>query len=117
MTDQARRVPGEAVTAITGLRLHPPGAEASVVNISATGVLSETAAKYRVGSPVQVQFEGNFAKRTVDGRVVRCEVATMGRDGVLRYHVAIEFDAPIPLEEPGAANAAPPPPAGVRNRW
>ena len=117
MTEQARRVPGDAVATITGLRLHPPGVEASVVNISATGVLAETAAKYRVGSPVQVQFEGQFAVRGADGRIVRCEVAAMGRDGVLRYHVAIEFDAPIPLHETGAVDAAPPPPAGIRNRW
>ena len=118
----ARRLPGEAVTGITGLRLHPPGSEAGLVNISATGVLASSPTKLRVGFVLRVQFEGGFSPQFVDGRVVRCEVAMMERDGLLRYHIAIEFDTPIVLEQATAvptAAATPAPAAApkVRNRW
>jgi hypothetical protein len=121
------------VPSITGLRLSPYGAAATLVNLSATGVLAECTVRLKVESPVQVNFDGGFSPETAAGRVTRCEVAAMGRDGLIRYHVAIAFNEPIPFEVPPppepvetaaapAAAAAPEPPQPapvpvVRNRW
>lgn len=107
------------VDGITGLHLHPPGAPASLVNISTTGLLAESTVKLRVGTPLRVDIDGGFTPAAINGRVVRCEVASMEHDGVLRYHIGIEFDVPLPA---GVVRAAPaPPPAAaaksVRNRW
>jgi hypothetical protein len=105
-----------AVPGITGLRLYPHRASAQLVNISTSGLLAESTAKVTVGSAVTVGFEGGFTPSTAPGRIVRCEVAAMGKDGMLRYHIAIEFDNPIPLE--GASEPPPVPSSSpVRNRW
>jgi hypothetical protein len=105
-----------SVPGITGLRLYPHRASAQLVNISTSGLLAESTAKVTVGSAVTVGFEGGFTPSTAPGRIVRCEVAAMGRDGMLRYHVAIEFDKPLALD--GAAEPpAPPMPSPARNRW
>ena len=109
------RRPG-AVNGITGLRLLPHGVPAQLVNISATGLLAESQAKLQVGSEITVGFEGGFTPATAPGRVVRCEVAVMGRDGLLRYHLGIEFDTPLPIESAADQTAAPAEP-NVKNRW
>jgi hypothetical protein len=111
------RLDRTVVPGITGLRFLPQRTEATLVNISPSGVLVETAEKYRVGSETSVMFEGGFTPATAKGRVVRCEVAVMGRDGVLRYHIAIEFDSPLNLGEALDDTAPPPVSAAVRNRW
>ncbi len=111
-----RRRPAAELPEITGLRFLPPGAGASLVNISSTGLLAESSARLRVGAVVQVQFEGGFLPKSAKGRVVRCEVSVMGRDGLLRYHVAIEFESPLAVDEP-VAEAPVPVSKGVRNRW
>jgi hypothetical protein len=100
-TDQVkpRRRPAAEFPSITGLRLSPYGAKAALVDISTTGLLAECSVRLKVGSPVQVLFEGGFAQNPAAGRVARCEVAAMGRDGVLRYHAAVAFDAPIVIDE------------------
>ena len=96
----------------------PHGNEAALVNISTTGVLAESISRVPVGSAVEVAFLGSFTPKTAKGRVARCEVAVMGSDGLLRYHIAIEFDNAISFgdavpEEP----ELPPVPQGPRNRW
>lgn len=132
------RLQASEVPSITGVRLKPHGADAKMVNISLTGMLTECTARVKVGSTVAVLFEGSFAVESVVGRIVRCEVSAMGRDGVLRYHVAIAFTQPLspemlpalaqsspaktehpldakdPIAAIAAAAAAP---AAVRNRW
>lgn len=109
------RRPASDMPGIKGLRFLPGGAEASLVNISPTGLLAESTSKLPVGSSVQVQIAGGFSPASVAGRIARCEVAAMGRDGLLRYHIAVEFDSPIALDKP---KPEPPPiPQGVRNRW
>ena len=118
---------------ITWLRLSPHGAEAKLVDISSTGLLAECTSRLKVGSSVAVLFEGGFSASPVVGRIARCAVASMGRDGVLRYHVGISFNKPILLEsepEPVAVwastDAAParsdvpvtaPAAPALRNRW
>lgn len=131
-----RPVRASDVPAITGLRLMPQGAAATLVNISASGVLAECALRLKVDTPVQVAFEGTFVPKSAAGRVARCEVAAMGRDGMIRYHLGIAFTEPIPFEAsappparveaasgPSATFVPPAPPAAVpaspavRNRW
>jgi hypothetical protein len=127
----APRVPASLVPSITGLRLSPHGAEAKLVDISTTGLLAECTSRLKVGSSVAVLFEGQFTIASIVGRIARCSVAAMGKDGVLRYHVGISFNKPIALDVPVPAAAAvpsttavpvdvaaaAPAPAVVRNRW
>lgn len=113
-----RRLRIGEVAGIAGIRLHPPGSPAQLVNISPTGLLAESAAKLRVGTVLQVEFEGGFTPSTVPGRVVRCEVAAMERDGILRYYIGIDFDSQLPIAVPSApTEPAPPAARDVRNRW
>jgi hypothetical protein len=114
------RRPATSVPNITGLQLLPGGGEATLVNISPTGLLAESASRLQVGSSVKILFEGGFSPASVAGRVARCEVAAMGRDGLLRYHIAVEFDSPLALEaEREEVEEVPPASVSrvVRNRW
>jgi hypothetical protein len=117
------RRPAAAMPKITGLQLLPNLGQASLVNISPTGLLAESAARLLVGSSVEILFEGGFLPATAAGRVARCEVAAMGRDGLLRYHLAIEFDSALDLpplreEVPEHEDVVPPPVSrSVKNRW
>jgi len=106
----APRIPASQVPDITGLRLSPHGADATLINISTSGLLAECSSRLKVGSTVAVLFEGNFSESSVVGRIARCEVSTMGKDGVLRYHLGIDFNKPINLDKyiaPADATAAP----------
>jgi hypothetical protein len=112
----AARVPAAEIPAITGVRLRPFGAEATLLNISASGVLVECVTRLRLGTAVTVVFDGTFTPPIVEGRVARSSVATVSKNGVLRYHVGIAFQKPIPLEVarpapsvPAPQPAAPPP--------
>jgi hypothetical protein len=96
-----RRAASEVPT-ITGLRFLPQEADATLVNISTRGLLAESAARLVVDTPVKVEFIGRFHPAVVSGRVVRCQLAMMGPDGLLRYDIAVEFDAPIGLGEEAA---------------
>ena len=98
-TTQTARRRTTTVRDITGLRFLPDQAPGSLVNISQTGLLAETAMRCRVGGDITVAFEGGFEPETVTGRVARCEVAVMAPDGLLRYHVGVEFDSPLDLED------------------
>jgi len=121
----APRRPASAVPSITGVRISPHGVEASLVNISESGVLAECGERLKPGSAVTVVFEGTFTPRSVEGRVARNTVSSMGKDGRLRYHVGIAFTKHIDLG-PGPVDTAPekprtdgPAPAQppARNRW
>jgi hypothetical protein len=106
------------VHGITGLRFLPQGSPATLVNISSTGLLAESTARLAVGSSATVAIDGGFKPARIEGRVARCEVAVMGRDGLLRYHLGIEFTTPLPALEddrpaPAAAARAP----HAVNRW
>jgi hypothetical protein len=121
----APRHPASEVPSITGLRMSPHGAEASLVNISTTGLLAECAVRLKTGSTVTVQIEGTFRPSTVQGRVARCSVARVSDTGTLIYHVGLAFSEAITLPEeleraaaavavpetpPAPADAAPAPP-------
>jgi hypothetical protein len=120
----ALRLPASSVPAITGLRIQ--GQKATLINISETGLLAECGERQMPGSKLTVMVEGAFAPATMRGRVMRTSVAALGSDGRLRYHVGVQFDSRITLEDA----VAPPPPAPlippiapeppqavVRNRW
>jgi len=125
----ASRRPASAVPSIKGIRISPPGFKATLVDISASGLLAEWGVALRVGQAVTVNFEGTFSPQSVGAQVVRSAVASMTPGG-LRYHVGLAFAAPIALEdkppppetgaEDGPAPAAvadPPPPDDLVNRW
>jgi hypothetical protein len=119
-----------AVPSITGLRISPPGFKATLVDISASGLLAEWGLALKIGQAVTVKFEGTFEPTSVQAQVVRSSVASMTSGGV-RYHVGLAFTAPIAFEdtppsspETGAENgpslaavADPPPPSDIVNEW
>jgi hypothetical protein len=139
MSDErpARRYPASAFPGIRGIRLTPPGAAATLVNLSASGMLVECAARLPSDITVTAHIAGSFVPIAIEGRVVRFEVAGIGPDGALRYHFALAFQAPIalaPMLEPLADAPEPQPglpseamllqaedtPPGMpvlRNRW
>src|SRR6516162_8327001 len=118
-TEDLREAPRRAaheVPSITGLRISPPGVDATLVNISTSGLLAECSERLKAGRAVSVVFEGTFEPRTVEARVARCAVSSMGNDGRLRYHVGISFAKPIHLDngrDGGASERANPAEAGT----
>jgi hypothetical protein len=128
----AARQPASQVTSITGIHLSPHGADATLLNISASGVLVESTYRCRLATPVTVVFDGTFSPTSVAGRVARISVATVSKNGVLRYHIGIAFNDPTaladalapanpepePALQPPLAMAPPiPRPDGPVNRW
>jgi hypothetical protein len=113
------------VPSITGVRISPHGVEATLVNISDSGILVECGERLKPGSPVTLVFEGTFVPRNIEGRVARNTVSSMGKDGGLRYHVGIAFTRLIELDPdhtPAGPATEPPLPAQtvasvIRNQW
>ena len=124
----APRRPASAVSSIKGLRISPPGFRATLVNISASGLLAEWGLPLKIGQAVTVAFEGTFTTQSVGAEVVRSSIASL-TSASLRYHVGLAFTAPITLEDqaPSATGVAKAPapdevpdPAlldDVLNRW
>jgi len=99
------RRPASAVPEITGVRLKPHGADATLVNISTSGILVECASRIKPGTAVIVVFEGSFSPAQIDARVARSSVAIMHKGGGLGYHTGIAFNQPIVLPDlPGEIN-------------
>jgi hypothetical protein len=129
----ARRYPALSFPEIRAVRLAPIGAAATLVNLSATGILVECASRAVPGSPMTVQFEGTFTPASIDSRVVRCEVSGIAADGSLRFRIGLVFTtriaipvkaddalvaSPVVDSAPPPAAAPPPLPAPVpHNRW
>jgi hypothetical protein len=134
VTDQlaSPRHPASRVPEITGVRLTPSGGDATLVNISSSGVLVECGTKVMPKSPVTVSFKGTFTPAFVDGHVVRCSVARIDKESALRYHVGIAFNhtilfdaerTPVQHDPPSVNSPSLPVPVRpavlqeVRNRW
>lgn len=98
----AHRYPASAFPEIQGIQLTPPGVAATLVNLSATGVLVECASRQPLGLLVTVRFEGTFDPPSIESHVVRCQVAGIAPDGSLRYHLGLAFGQRIVL--PGKAD-------------
>ena len=113
----ALRIPAARVPSIEGIRISPGDTISTLVNISTSGVLVECSSKPRPGSTVIVHFLGTFTPDSIRGRVARTIVASLGRDGVLRYMVGIAFENPIDLDAAIASvnvpEAAPIPPLAL----
>ena len=71
------RRPASTVPEITGVRLKPHGADATLVNISTSGILVECASRIKPGTAVIIVFEGTFSPAQIDARVARSSVAIM----------------------------------------
>jgi hypothetical protein len=125
----APRRPASAVPSITGLRISPPGFKATLVDISASGLLAEWGVALKIGQAVTVTFEGTFLPESLGAQVVRSAVASMTAGGV-RYHVGLAFNTPVALDNPPpptetntendaaqAALADPLQPDDIENRW
>jgi hypothetical protein len=116
VTDElvARRYPAAEFPDIHGVWLSPPGAAATLINLSATGVLVGCAARLAPGVVLTVQFKGTFRPATIECRVVRCEVAGISPDGSLQFQLGLAFsarialaqDADAPVEDPDAAETS-----------
>jgi hypothetical protein len=123
MSDRvAGRRPAEQCPWITGLRLSP-GGEAALVNISWSGLMARCERRLLPGVSVTVTLAGTFTPAVVKGRVARCEVGGIGKNGAIHYKTGIAFDEPISLpDEDQAPEAAPEtveaaPEPIVENRW
>ena len=130
----ARRYAASSFPEIRGVRLVPSGAAATLVNLSATGVLVECESRLLPGAVLTVEFIGTFSPALVEGRVIRCEVVGIATNSSLRYRIGLAFSTRIALpneapEETDTRTEAPvaPPPAAagdapvarpiLRNRW
>jgi hypothetical protein len=68
------------------------------VNISRRGALVESDVRLRPGAHAELQLVGPAARRSIRGRVDRCQVATLEP---LRYHGAIVFDEGLDVGDRG----------------
>lgn len=123
MSDRvAPRRPAEACPWITGLRLSP-GGEATLENISWSGLMARCQKRLVPGSTVTVTVAGTFTPSVIKGHVARCEVGGIGKDGAIHYRIGIGFDEPVslpdedlaPAVDPGAVDATSEP--LIENRW
>jgi hypothetical protein len=120
------RHPPDAVPEITALRVSP-GDTATLINISASGVLLESGTRYAPGVTVTLHFEGTLEPKQISARIVRCQVSSIGAKGTLQYQTALAFDRRLALAADAAhapgrdAASAPPvspfPTSTVANRW
>jgi hypothetical protein len=130
----ARRHAARSFPQIQGIRLVPPGAAATLVNLSATGVLVESESRLLPGAALTVEFIGTFSPASIEGRVIRCEVIGIATNGLLGYRIGLAFNTRIALPNasadetdgrPAATVAPRPAPSGeatvrapvLRNRW
>jgi hypothetical protein len=93
----ACRYPASAFPEIEGIRLTPAGIAATLVNMSATGILVQCASSALPGAALTVHFKGTFDPASIKSRVVRCEVAGIAADGSLRYHLGLVFATRLAL--------------------
>lgn len=71
-----------------------PGHDASVVDISARGVLIETAVRLMPGRQIELQIERGTQMMPIRGRVVRSQVAGV-QPSRMSYRGAIGFEQPL----------------------
>jgi hypothetical protein len=79
-----------------------PGGPAELLNVSETGILVEGKTRLSTGSKVVITLTGREQKR-LSGRVVRCQVCAIHRDGTMTYQTALALDQPAGLETAAAA--------------
>ncbi len=101
--DRAPRLTGLEVPWVTSVTL-PWGLEVRLLNISRTGMLVESAAKFTPGTVAEFRIAGRDGTLVVPARLVRSEIAAVNGRGV-RYHSAAAFDRELDLvgPKPGAS--------------
>jgi len=101
MTEEriARRYPAVEFPEIQGIWLTPLGINATLINLSATGLLVGCATRSAPGTVLTVQFKGTFKPATIESRVVRCEVAGIAVDGSLQFQLGLAFGTRIALAQ------------------
>jgi hypothetical protein len=82
-----------------------PGGPAELLNVSESGLLVEGKTRLSTGSKVLVTVTGREPKR-LTGRVVRCQVCAIHRDGTMTYQTALALDQPAGLEGIAVEGAA-----------
>ena len=80
--------------------------DVSLINISTTGILFESGAKFSPGTTARVQLSGDGANMLVPVRFIRSEIARIDALGV-KYHAAAAFDKAIDLGGPRQAASEP----------
>lgn len=83
-----------------------PGGAAELLNVSETGLLVEGKTRLSTGAKVLITLNGRDTKR-LTGRVVRCQVCAIHRDGTMTYQTALALDQPAGLEPVAAESGAP----------
>ena len=86
-----RRTPGEHGIVVARVR---PGHEAEVLDVSAVGMLLETAHRLLPGTVIDLHLETRDCRTAMRGRVLRCVVASIVATRVW-YRGAIRFDRPL----------------------
>jgi hypothetical protein len=76
-----------------------PGHQAIVVNVSAHGVLIETAHRLLPGTPIEMHLQTPAHHVAVPGHVLRCSVCALDASRI-QYRGAIRFDRELPWFTP-----------------
>ena len=79
-----------------------PGHEATVINVSASGILIETVCRLLPGTRIELLLYGRHARATAWGRVVRASVAGVAATTV-RYRGAVVLEQPLSWPTDGSA--------------
>ncbi len=79
---------------IVSIRVRP-GVDASIVDVSATGVLIETQRRLLPGTSIEIHFERDKRLAAIRGRVLRCAIVRLGPSSVC-YRGAVLFDRHLP---------------------
>jgi PilZ domain len=82
-----------------------PGGVAELLNVSESGLLVESKQRLSTGAKVLITLTGREPKR-LTGRVVRCQVCAIHRDGTMTYQTALALDQPAGLEQTIAESTA-----------
>ena len=93
---RARRMRAAEAGVVRQARLLP-GGDATILNISHSGMLVENKSRLPVGSLVNIRIEGESIMG-VEGHIVRSRVSAIHRDGTLSYETAIEFERPRSID-------------------
>jgi hypothetical protein len=100
---ERRRFPRVAASAnAESLRVRLlPGRDACLLNLSRSGALIQVDSRVLPDRPVEVQLSAPGWRWTCRARVLRCHVSALVREDGVRYHAALQFDAPMPADGPG----------------
>ncbi len=91
-----RSAPGVFGLSTTG-RLRP-GAEVTIVDLSAAGALVEGRCRLRPGATLVLSCSSPEGGRSVACRVIRCQVSSLHGAAGLSYRAALAFDDPLTMD-------------------